>query len=71
MDALTGTVEDGVVRLERPGAWPDGQRVLVIALPPEAASDADVPPLELLEEDAQELARRSDVARKVNREEVP
>lgn len=70
MNAMTGTMESGAVRLERPVGWADGQRVLVIALPADEALGLEAPPLELLEEDARELGPRRDALANVNRDEL-
>lgn len=61
--ALTGTIAGGTVQMDRPAEWPEGQRVLVIALPPELEAVRTPPPPELLEEDAKELATRPELAR--------
>ncbi len=63
MQTVEGTFESGAVKIDRPLAWADGQRVLVIALPPESGADRIAPPADLLEEDARELAVRGDVSR--------
>ncbi len=68
MESVTGTIEAGVVRMDKAPHWQDGQRVLVIALPAEASHAA--PPPELLEEDALEFATKTDVVRDVNEPEL-
>ena len=71
MHAVIGMVERGTVRLEQPTPWEEGQRVLVIALPPDEPIGAAAPPLELLEEDAREMAPRPDALKRANRDELP
>jgi hypothetical protein len=71
MHAVIGMVEGSTVRLEQPTTWKEGQRVLVIALPPDEPVCASAPPLELLEEDARELAPRPDALKRANQDELP
>ena len=54
---MIGRVENGQIQIGAIG-WPNGQRVLVIAIPTPHATEA--PPTQLLEEDAREFARRPD-----------
>jgi hypothetical protein len=63
MHTAEGTIESGAVRIDRPEGWAEGQRVLVIALPPDTVGDRVAPPSDLLEEDARELATRPAVSR--------
>jgi len=65
-----GRVEGGAVRFEVPADWTDGQRVLMIAIPPGELVGTDVPPADLLEEDAREFAPRSEVLASVNKDEL-
>lgn len=69
LDAIVGQVSNGVIRLSKPGPWAEGQRVLVIALPPDAQVSAP-PPDDLLDEDAREFAPRRDRISSVNRREL-
>jgi hypothetical protein len=66
---VVGHVEDGVVRLNAPAQWKDGQVVLVIPLDALPASD-ETPPADLLEQDAAELAPRRDVLRSVSEDDL-
>lgn len=68
--SVVGTIEKGVVRLEKPIGWQEGQRVLVIALPQGEPLSTLEPPPELLEADARELAPRVDVMERINRGEL-
>jgi hypothetical protein len=70
MHGVVGTIEKGAVRLEKPIAWEEGQRVLVIALPQGEPMSTAAPPPELLEADALELAPRVDVLEGINRGEL-
>ena len=63
MNAVAGRFEEGGVRLDQPSGWPEGQRVLVIALPADEMIHAGAPPADLLEEDARDLAPRRDALR--------
>jgi hypothetical protein len=64
-----GHLEDGVVRLNEPTIWPNGQRVLVVPLA--ASVEAHVsPPESLLAEDAREFTPRHDELSSVNRDEL-
>jgi hypothetical protein len=65
-----GRVEGGAVRFEEPADWAEGQRVLMIAIPPGELVCANVPPAELLEEDAREFAPRPEVLASVNKNEL-
>ena len=56
--------------LEGPAGWPDGQRVLIIALPPDEGVERIAPPAELLDEDARELATKPDLSRAWLRDEL-
>ena len=68
---VTGRLEKGKVRLSQPVEWSDGQPVVVIPLPQSVTtSSALVPPLELLDEDAVEFARRPETLAAVNRSEL-
>jgi hypothetical protein len=65
-----GRVEGGAVRFEVPPDWAEGQRVLIIAIPPSEVVGMDAPPADLLDEDAREFAPRPDVLASVNRNEL-
>jgi hypothetical protein len=69
LGATIGQVSNGVIQLDEPGSWVEGQRVLVIALPAEAEASAP-PPDDLLDEDAREFAPRRDRISVVNRSEL-
>jgi hypothetical protein len=49
--------------MDGPAEWPDGQRVVVIALPADCETERVAPPAELLEEDAKELATKPELSR--------
>jgi hypothetical protein len=66
---VSGRVERGKVKLSRPVAWSEGQEVVVIPLPP-SITEGVAPPLELLEEDAREFARRPETLAAINRSEL-
>jgi hypothetical protein len=66
---VSGRLERGKVKLSRPVAWSEGQEVVVIPLPP-SISESVAPPLELLEEDAREFARRPETLAVINRNEL-
>jgi hypothetical protein len=70
MYTVIGMVERGAVRLEQPTTWKEGQRVLVIALPSDEPVGTAAPPLELLEEDAREMAPRPDALKRANQGEL-
>jgi len=63
MHTAEGTIASGAVKIDQPEGWADGQRVLVIALPVEGIGDLVAAPVDLLEEDARELATRPAVSR--------
>jgi len=63
MHTAEGTIESGAVRIDRPEGWADGQRVLVIALPADGVGERIAAPVDLLEEDARELATKAAVSR--------
>ena len=63
MHTAEGTIASGAVKIDRPEGWADGQRVLVIALPVEGIGDLVAAPVDLLEEDARELATKPAVSR--------
>ena len=67
---MIGKLEHGVIRLERSTSWPEGQRVVVIALPTEDLPCRPAPPPELLAEDAREFAPRPDALARANRGEL-
>ena len=58
------------MRFEAPSDWSEGQRVLMIAIPPDELERTEVPPADLLEEDAREFAPRSEVLASVNKNEL-
>jgi hypothetical protein len=58
-------VEGGVVRLDGSTTWKTGQAVLVIPIE-ELPVAGDLPPAELLAEDASEFAPRRDALRAAN-----
>lgn len=64
-----GHLENGVVRLNEPAGWPNGQRVLVVPLAASAEEHVS-PPESLLAEDAREFAPRHDQLSSVNRDEL-
>lgn len=69
MTHVTGRVEKGQVHLSKPVAWTEGQRVVVIPLPKSLEDSAQLsPPVELLDEDAVEFARRPETLAPINRE---
>ena len=70
MESVIATFEAGVVRMEKAPAWRDGQRVLVIALPPDEGPQLLAPPAELLEEDARELATKPETIRAAIEDEL-
>jgi hypothetical protein len=70
MHGVEGTVEGGTVRLAEKTEWPEGQRVLVIALPADAPLGLPAPPADLLEEDARDLAPRREVLHRLNEDEL-
>ena len=70
MYAVIGTVNGGAVRIELSAGWPEGQRVLVIALPPDESTERVAPPAELLDEDARELATKPALSRAWLRDEL-
>ena len=70
MLGLVGRIEGGAVHLDQKVTWGDGQRVLVIALPPDELVASGMPPTELLEEDARELAPRADLIARTNLDEL-
>ncbi len=70
VNTATGRVEGGAVRFEEPADWAEGQRVLIIALPPGEAFSTEAPPVDLLEEDAREFAPRPDLLAAMNRDEL-
>ena len=65
---VTGRVEKGGVRLLQPVPWDDGQQVVIIPLPSVEARSS--PPVELLDEDAVEFARRPQTLAPINRGEI-
>jgi hypothetical protein len=65
-----GRVEGGTVRFKAPADWTEGQRVLMIAIPPGELECTEVPPADLLEEDAREFAPRPAVLGSVNKTEL-
>jgi hypothetical protein len=64
-----GHVENGTIQLSERVDWSEGQRVLVIALPP-SSSALEAPPAHLLEEDAREFAVRGETLNEINRSEL-
>jgi hypothetical protein len=67
---VRGRLEKGRVRLAEPVAWNDGQQVVVIPLPQRLKAGAKAPPVELLEEDAAEFARRPETLGPINSSEL-
>ncbi len=68
---VIGRLQNGKVLLSRRVPWSNGQKVVVIALPPAVgSSSALAPPIELLEEDALEFARLPETLAAVNRSEL-
>jgi hypothetical protein len=66
---MLGHLEDGVVRLNAPAKWKDGQIVLVTPIGALPTSDA-APPSDLLEEDAAEFAAGRDVLRSASEDDL-
>lgn len=64
----TGRLEKGHVRLLQRVSWHDGQQVVVIPFP--AVDGRTAPPLDMLEDDAAELARRPETLEPINRSEL-
>jgi hypothetical protein len=69
MSSAIGHLENGIVRLDEPTPWSNGQTVIVVALPLENIGTEEPPP-ELLEEDAREFAVRREVLADINRREL-
>jgi hypothetical protein len=68
---VEGHVEKGKIRLAEPVTWGDGQRVVVIPLPESfTAKESGAPPVELLEADAKEFARRPETIVPIFRNEL-
>jgi hypothetical protein len=67
---VRGRLEKGRVRLAEPVRWNDGQQVVVIPLPSRLKAGAKAPPVELLEEDAEEFKRRPETLGPINRSEL-
>ncbi len=70
MSPVIGHLEKGQVRLSQPVVWADGQRVVVIPLPQPTAQSSVPPPVDLLDEDAEEFTRRPETLRSVNEGEL-
>jgi hypothetical protein len=69
MTGAIGRVKNGAIQLSEQVAWADGQSVLVIALP-DRPTTGEVPPDDLLAEDAKEFAPRHNSISEINRDQL-